>query len=169
MKIAVFLHGTTIMHRGALGHSREVRVQQVIQREASVRDYASYIPIGSAVEKLRRWIAQDAEIIYLSSHKKLEHVEQDRSVLKTYHFPDGPIIFRTPEETYQDMIERVMPDVLIEDDCESIGGEQEMISARLKPEIQVRICSIVVKEFEGIDHLPDDLIDLANKTYHEKE
>lgn len=163
MRIAVFLHGTTIMHRGALGHPREVRAQQVQQREESVRDYASYIPIGNAVEKLRGWIEQGAEIIYLSSHRRPEHVEQDRSVLTIYHFPAGPIIFRAPEETYQGMIERVMPDVVIEDDCESIGGEQEMIYPRLRPDIQARIHSIVIKEFEGIDHLPGNLIDLPNK------
>jgi hypothetical protein len=162
MRIAVFLHGTTIMHRGGSGHPREVRVQQVQQREESVRDFASYVPIGSAVEKLHRWIEQGVEIIYLSSHKRPEYVEQDRSILKTYQFPDGPIIFRGPEETYQGMIERVMPDVVIEDDCESIGGEQEMVYSRLRPEIRARICSIVVREFEGIDHLPDDLIDLPN-------
>jgi hypothetical protein len=40
--------------------------------------------------------------------------------------------------------------------------EQEMIFPHLRPAIQERIISIVVKEFEGIDHLPDDLIALES-------
>src|SRR5579864_5247557 len=67
MKILVFLHGTTIMHRGALGQSREERVRQVIAGEESVRDYEAYVPVGNAVEKLHRWRNQGAEIIFLSS------------------------------------------------------------------------------------------------------
>ncbi|MFL5661861.1 MAG: hypothetical protein ACJ8BW_10990 [Ktedonobacteraceae bacterium] len=46
---------------------------------------------------------------------------------------------------------------MIEDDCKSIGGEPEMTFPQLQPELQASITSIVVKEFGGIDHLPDDL------------
>jgi hypothetical protein len=162
MNVAIFLHGTTIMHRSALGRTREERVQQVQQAEASVRDFASYVPIGDAARKLHTWRMQGANLIYLSSHKRPEHVELDQVVLTTSDFPAGQVVFRSPGESYQDLAERVLPDVLIEDDCESIGGEQEMIFPRLRPALQERIISIVVKEFEGIDHLPDDLIALEN-------
>ncbi|HZS79338.1 MAG TPA: hypothetical protein VFA41_22185 [Ktedonobacteraceae bacterium] len=164
MKIAVFLHGTTIMHRSAIGKSREERVQQVQQKEDSIHDYASYVPIGKAPEKLRTWSKQGVEIIYISSHKRPEHVEQDQTVLNTYHFPHGQVVFREYGETYQDVIERILPDILIEDDCESIGGEQEMMYPHLRPEIQARIRAIIVKEFEGIDHLPDDIGMLLRKS-----
>jgi len=53
--------------------------------------------------------------------------------------------------------ERVMPDILIEDDCESIGGESEMIYPHIREDLKQKIKSIVVKEFQGIDHLPDSL------------
>jgi hypothetical protein len=162
MKVAVFLHGTTIMHRSAVGRPREERVQQVQRAEASVRDFASYVPIGDVAHKLRTWSKQGANLIYLSSHKRPENVELDQVVLTTYEFPAGQVVFRSPGESYQDMAERVLPDVLIEDDCESIGGEQEMIFPHLRPDIQERIIFIVVKEFEGIDHLPDDLIALES-------
>ena len=33
MKVLVFLHGTTIMHRSAVGRTREERVQQVCEKE----------------------------------------------------------------------------------------------------------------------------------------
>src|SRR5262245_42913518 len=98
MKIAVFLHGTTIMHRGAVGCAREERVRQVRQREASVRDYWSYVPIGDAARKLGAWSAQGAEIVYVSSHKRPEDVAADRSVLDAYQFPPGLVTFRAPGE-----------------------------------------------------------------------
>lgn len=53
----------------------------------------------------------------------------------------------------------MIPDILIEDDCESIGGEKEMVYPHIKDELKSKIKSIVVKEFEGIDHLL-----LANNT-----
>lgn len=161
MKIMVFLHGTTIMHRNAVGCTREERVQQVREREESVREYAAYVPVDNAASKLRAWSEQGAEIVYLSSHKRPEYVEKDRAALQTYDFPAGLIVFRQPGEGYQDVAERVLPDVLIEDDCESIGGAREMTSAHLKPELQARITAIVVKEFGGIDHLPDDIAELS--------
>ena len=72
MKILVFLHGTTIMHRNASYFSRKERVQQAIDNEESVHDFATYIPVGQAVEKIRAWRQQGAEIIYLSSHLSLD-------------------------------------------------------------------------------------------------
>lgn len=55
-----------------------------------------------------------------------------------------------------------MPDVLIEDDCESIGGEPQMTYPHVKKNKKKLIKSIVVKEFSGIDNLPDSLEALKN-------
>ncbi len=163
MKLLIFLHGTTIMHRSALGHTREERVRQVREQEASVRDYAAYVPVGEAVSKLRCWHEQGAELVYLSPHRQQEDVDKDQAVLSAYGFPEGEIVFRQPGEGYQDVAGRVLPDVLIEDDCESIGGTGEMTYPHIHPEMQAHITSIVVKEFEGIDHLPDDLAALKQR------
>lgn len=162
MKIMVFLHGTAIMHQNALGRTREERVWQVLEGDESLYDFASYVPIGNVVRKLQTWRRQGAEIVYLSAHKKVEEVEKDTAVLRNYGFPDGQVYFRHGGERYNDVAANVLPDVLIEDDCESIGGEKEMTYPQLKPELQVRIKSIVVKEFGGLDHLPDDVSALAN-------
>ena len=162
MKILVFLHGTIIMHRGAAGHSREERVRQVLDGEASVHDYEAYVPVGNAVEKLQRWQNQGAEIIYLSSHRNPVNVEKDRDVLNRFGFPPGEVLFRHEHQAYEDVAESVLPDVLIEDDCESIGGEGEMVYPHIAPALQQKITSIVVREFEGIDHLPDTVADLFN-------
>ena len=166
MKIMVFLHGTAIMHRGGLGKSREERVRQVVRGEASVHDFASYVPVDAAVAKLQRWRARGAEILYLSSHCKSGEVEKDRSVLEQYGFPEGPIYYRQNGESYAEVAARLLPDVLIEDDCESIGGEPEMTYPHLRPQLQTRIRSIVVKEFGGIDHLPDDPEVLRDRNLH---
>lgn len=157
MKILIFLHGTTIMHRNAVGKTREERVRQSLDREESVLDYESYVPVGNAAERLNNWKRQGAEIIYLSSHESEIDVEKDKSVLKRHGFPDGEVLFRENGESYKDIAEKVVPDILIEDDCESMGEEKEMTITFVRPEIKQRIRSIVVKEFQGIDHLPNDI------------
>ena len=66
-------------------------------------------------------------------------------------------MFRKKGEQYKDVAEKILPDILIEDDCESIGGIKEMTITNVKPEIKKKIKSVVIKEFGGIDELPDKL------------
>ncbi len=162
MKIMVFLHGTAIMHQSAAGREREDRVRHVLEDDASTRDFASYIPVDNAARKLQVWSQQGAEIVYLSSHRRPDDIEKDRAVLRRYGFPEGPIFFRHGGEPYHEVAESVLPDILIEDDYESIGGETEMTYPHLRPELKARVKSIVVKEFGGLDHLPDDVSMLIN-------
>jgi len=162
MKILIFLHGTLIMHKNAEDKTREERVKQVLDSDPSVHDYISYVPIGNAVEKLKSWQAQGAEILYLSSHETVKDVEKDKLVLEKYDFPKGQIFYRQNGEPYKDIAEKIIPDVLIEDDCESIGGEKEMTITFVRLEIKQKIKSIVIKEFSGINNLPSNLDDLLN-------
>ena len=106
------------------------------------------------VAKLRRWREQGADITYLSSHRSAADVAKDALVLEKHGFPPGRILAREPGESYGDVVERERPDVLIEDDCESIGAG-EMTYPQIRPDLRVRITSIVVPEFGGLDHLPD--------------
>jgi hypothetical protein len=145
------------MHKAGAGVPREERVKQVIMGEKSVYEFDTYIPIGNVVKKLNTWVKQSAKIAYLSSHESIEDVKKDRIVLDRYEYPSGEVYYRKEGETYEDVVDRILPDVLIEDDCESIGGEPEMTYPNLRPEIKQKIKSIVVKEFEGIDKLPDDI------------
>ncbi|MHA2345595.1 MAG: hypothetical protein ACXACP_02635, partial [Candidatus Hodarchaeales archaeon] len=64
--------------------------------------------------------------------------------------------------SFRNVIESHKPDVLIEDDCESIGGKNEMVYTSLELDLQKNIVLIGVKEFGGIDHLPDSLSDLIS-------
>jgi hypothetical protein len=88
-------------------------------------------------------------------------VAEDAAVLERHGFPPGRVLARQPGESYGDVAARALPDVLIEDDCESIGGPAEMTYPRIRPELSARIKSVVVPEFGGIDHLPDSLEELV--------
>jgi len=152
----VFLHGTTLMHPSGVNEPREVRVRQSRDRDPSVTDFANYVPIGDAAEKLEAWAAKGAEIVYLSSHRNSLDLVADRAVISQWAFPPGEVLWREAEESYADVVARAAPDILVEDDCESIGGRREAASTDLPPELAKRVRSLVVKEFGGIDHLPDD-------------
>lgn len=166
MKILVFTEGTVLMHVLAKGVSREERVKQskvaAIQRiipfkatTGSVYDLENYIPVGNAVEKLKSWKQQGAEIFYLTSRKIKSEIETIKKILSKNNFPDWQNLnFRKQGENYKDVAERLLPDILIEDDCESIGGVKEMVYPHIKKELKIKIKSVVIKEFEGIDNLP---------------
>lgn len=158
MKIMVFTEGTILSHREWLGLPREEIVRRV--QEGERPDYAGTVPIGSAAAKLRAWAHAGAEILYLTSRRESREIGQVSEALQRFGFPTGPLLFRRRGEEYRDVAERALPDILIEDDCESIGGEIEMTYPHIRPEFRAGITSVVVKEFGGIDHLPDDLVDL---------
>ena len=54
-------------------------------------------------------------------------------------------------EQYSEIVEQLKPDILIEDDCKSIGGQKEWCITNVKDELKVKIKSVIVPEFEGID------------------
>ncbi len=149
------------MHKNAVGHTREEIVRQVEMKEQSIHDYASYIPVKNAPNKIKIWHDLGAEIMYLTSRQKPHEIEQIKQVLIKHGFPMGSLQYREGKEEYKDIAERIMPDVLIEDDCESIGGEKEMTITHVSPDKKAEIKSIPLKEFGGIDHLPDNLTELV--------
>lgn len=163
MKIAIFTEGTILMAKCGIGRSREEIVQQVIDKNPSVKEYAQYVPVGGAAHKAREWFDQGAQIIYVTSRRKPDEIADIRNVLRRYNFPEGVLEYRRENEEYKDVAERIMPDILVEDDCESIGGEKEMTYPHIGLETRESIKSIIVKEFGGIDHLPYDIENLHGK------
>jgi len=153
MRIIIFTEGTILMHKSAIKHSREEIVRQVIDKDLSVRDYANYVPIGGAVEKIKNWADQGAEIIYMTSRKNKKEIDEIQKVLDQNNFPKGMLEYRKDDEEYKDVAERIKPDILIEDDCESIGGLKEMTYPHISEKLRKSIKSIVVKEFSGIDNI----------------
>jgi hypothetical protein len=154
MRLLIFLHGTVIMHPGAAGRTRAERVAQVRAGHPTIHQYAAYLPVGAAVAKLRSWHDAGAQIGYLSSHRDPGDVAKDARVLRAFAFPPGQVLAREPGEGYGQVAARQMPDILIEDDCESIGPGQ-VTYPQIPPGLRARIKSIIVPEFGGIDHLPD--------------
>lgn len=162
LKILIFTEGTILMHGAGLGRSREERVRQVVEDDPSKHDFRSYVPIGGAAEKIGQWKDQGCEINYLTSRTDPAEINYIKEVLEKNDFPEGTLLFRGDKEDYWDIVERSAPNVLIEDDCESIGGAPEMIVTHVRPKIRSRIKTITVEEFGGIDHLPNDASRLKN-------
>jgi hypothetical protein len=159
MRVLVFLDGTTIDHGGGAAGPMDELPPEIGDRPGStIRDPHRHVPLGNPGVKLSKWRDQGAEIVYLSSHRTSDEVENERNVLAKYGFPEGPIYYRRrTTESYAAVAESVSPDIIIEDDCKSIGGEPEMTYPNMSDDAKRKVKSIVVEEFGGIDHLPDDL------------
>jgi hypothetical protein len=169
VKILVFTEGTVLTNNKWIGLPREELVKQVkkwsnLSKEELQKAGDAPSPIGNCVRKIGAWKEQGATIVYLTSRTKPEEVDIIRGILKKYEFPEGRLLFRKEGEDYKDVAEKVMPDIIVEDDCESIGGEGEMTYPGIRAELKSKIESIVVKESGGIDHLPDSTAELMR--YH---
>jgi hypothetical protein len=121
-----------------------------------------YIPIKNCVSKIRNWERQGADISYLTSRTKKKDVDKIRDILIVNNFPGKYLYFREAAQRYRDIVEEVLPMILIEDDCRSIGGKWQMTITYVRKEIKEKMKSIIVKEFGGIDHLPDNLDELRD-------
>lgn len=146
VKIVIFTEGTVLGPKSFLYHFC----------------HSSYVPIGDSVYRLKAWEQQGTEIFYITSRKKEKQVEKIKELLLKYDFPGEYLYYRGLGEKYKDIVEEVIPDVLIEDDCRSIGGSWQMCITYVKPEVKDRIKSFVVKEFKGIGDLPHLLSELIN-------
>ena len=144
MKILTFTEGTALKPASDDFHS-----------------FRTYLPNGKVVQKLNDWKKQGSEIYYLTSRQTPDEISDILFVLEKYQFPQHQnLLFRKGKQEYKDVAESLIPDIFIEDDCASIGGEVEMTYPHIRPEIQSKIHSIIVKEFAGIDHLPENISDL---------
>jgi hypothetical protein len=160
MKIGVFLHGTAIMHAAAAGVERDERIQQVRRRDPSVRDFASYVPTPGTAARLAAWQRHGAILVYLSSHRHPDDIRTDAAVIRRHGFPAGPVHGRQPGEDYGPLAERLGLDVLVEDDCESIGGAAQTCAAQLSPAGTQSLRCVVLPEFSGLAGLPEDPAEL---------
>ena len=127
----------------------------------SLYNHKSYVPIGNAVNIINSWWQQGANIIYCTSRKKKRALDI-ANILREYGFCGRCLVSRGDKERYAEIAEELRPDILIEDDCKSIGGTWQTCIHRVKAEIKQQIKSIVVSEFKGIDHLPADISNLMN-------
>jgi len=127
----------------------------------SIYNHDSYIPIGKSVFIIRGWVEQGANIIYCTSRRG-KQAQTIANILIRNGFAGTKLLFRSKRETYTELVELIQPDILIEDDCKSIGGTWQMCITKVRPEIKEKIISVVVKEFGGIDDLPINISDFSN-------
>ena len=157
----MFLHGTSIMHSSATGQPRATRIRQVTGNDPAVHDYGSYLPTDGAVAKISAWQLRGAEICYLSPHRTAAAAAVDSSLLAAHRFPPGTLYYRLNGESYGDVARRWSADVVVEDDCESIGGMTQTTASALARSAGRPVRCVVVPEFGGLAHLPDDPADLV--------
>lgn len=119
-----------------------------------------YVPIKNCIDKIKKWNRQGAQIIYLTSRKSETSAQTIKDLLIRYKFVGAYLYYRTGSDKYKDIVESLKPDILIEDNCRSIGGAWQMSITYVDKNIKENIKSIIIKEFKGIDYLPDNLIDL---------
>jgi len=125
-------------------------------------NHTKYVPIKNCIAKINSWSSNGAQIIYLTSRRKESSIQSVKRILVKYGFPGQYLYYRSRGEKYKDIVENIMPDILIEDDCKSIGGRWQMSITNIDRAIRNKIISIIVKEFKGIDLLPDNLTELMN-------
>jgi hypothetical protein len=77
-------------------------------------------------------------------------------VICRHGFPAGPVYGRRQGEDYGPLVERLGLDVLVEDDCESIGGGAQTCASPLGLAGSRSVRCIVLPEFSGRADLPDN-------------
>jgi hypothetical protein len=155
LKLVIFLQGTTLIESALLGTTREESVRKSRDWARSGGWLGELIPIGESPKKVSAW-RKRSDIYYLTASRKEQNVEKCKLALRKWGFPEGILLHRDNGKTYSDIINPLRPDVIVEDDCESLGGIREMVYPNLPEKVKRSIASVVVREFEGIDHLNDD-------------
>ena len=115
-----------------------------------------YKPIGRAIEIVNGWQKQGYEI-YLCSYVCKRRYKYIKRIIDFYGMKYTEILCREKREQYSEIVERIKPDILIEDDCKSIGGQKEWCITNVREEFKERIHSIIVPEFKGIDDVKIDV------------
>ena len=111
-----------------------------------------YKPIGNAV-KIVNTLYEKGYEIYLCSYVRRARYDFIKSIVDFYGMKYTEILCRNKGETYSEIVEQLKPNILIEDDCKSIGGLKECCITDVKDEIKKDIQSIIVPEFAGIDNI----------------
>lgn len=135
-KIMIFMEGTTFYTKPVL----------------FLFSKYGYEPIGKAKQIINDLYNKGNEI-YLCSYVRKKRYSFIKRVIDFYGIKYTKILCRDKKEEYSDLVERIRPDILVEDDCKSIGGEKNWCITNVEETIKKNITSIIVKEFEGIDRV----------------
>ncbi len=136
MRIMIFIEGTTFYTKPFLFFFSKY----------------GYKPIGNAVRIVNTWYGKGYEV-YLCSYVRKNRYNFIKRVVDFYGMSYTEILCRNKGEAYSEIVEQLKPDILIEDDCKSIGGLKACCITGVKEEIKAGIQSIIVPEFSGIDSI----------------
>lgn len=139
MKIMIFIEGTTFYTKFPL----------------YLFTKHGYKPIGNAVNTVNA-LYDKGHSVYLCSYVRRLKYKFIKSIIDFYGMKYTEILCREKGEQYSEIVERIKPDILIEDDCASIGGLKNCCITNVKEEIKLKIKSIIVPEFGGIDDIKID-------------
>ena len=142
--ILIFIEGTILKHNNIF----------------NIYNFKKYIPINNCVEKIKLWNEQGYDIQYLTSRKNKNEVNIIKNILEKNNFCGNCLHYRQKDEEYFNIAEKIMPKILIEDNCKSIGGVKQTTIYKICSEKKLMIKSILVDEFNGIDHLPNEIKEL---------
>lgn len=135
-KIMIFVEGTIL----------KPKYNNILSRISMT----TYIPINNAIETLKKWQEEGYEVIYLTSLKGRRAMKMAQH-LDELGFTGSMVGYRQKNQDYATLIKEELPDILIEDNCLSVGGEQNMCYNLLSDELKKEIKHIVIEEFKGID------------------
>lgn len=116
-----------------------------------------YEPLGKSIKIVNDLFDRGNEI-YLCSYVRKNRYSFIKSIMDYYKVKYTQILCRDKGENYSDLVEHVRPDILIEDDCTSIGGEKEWCITNVREDIRTNIKSIIIEEFTGIDHIEKEIV-----------
>ena len=139
MKIMIFIEGTTFYTKPILFLFTKY----------------GYKPISDSVKKVNTWYNRGYEI-YLCSYVRKRRYDFIKSVIDFYGMKYTEILCRKKGEIYSEIVEAIKPDVLIEDDCRSIGGQEQWCITNVNEDVKSHIQSIIVPEYMGIDSIRID-------------
>ena len=137
-KIMIFVEGTIL----------KPKYNNILSRISMT----TYIPINNAIETLKKGKEEGYEVIYLTSLKGRRAMKMAQH-LDELGFTGSMVGYRQKNQDYATLIKEELPDILIEDNCLSVGGEQNMCYNLLNDELKKEIKHIVVEEFKGIDDI----------------
>lgn len=137
-KIMIFVEGTIL----------KPKYNNILSRISMT----TYIPINNAIETLKKWQEEGYEVIYLTSLKGRRAMKMAQH-LDELGFTGSMVGYRQKNQDYATLIKEELPDILIEDNCSSIGGEENMCYNLLSEKLKKEIKHIVVEEFKGIDNV----------------
>lgn len=115
-------------------------------------EFEAFALLGNAVEIVNTW-QNEGHDIYLCSYVRKGRYDIIKSIIDFYGMKYTDILCRSKGEQYREIVEQLKSDILIEDDCKSIGGHKESCITNVKKELKSKIQSVIVPEFKGIDDI----------------